>query len=383
MRSSMQLLCHAFQCVTVLICFHAVTATAVATHGGGRQLGGSTLLSSRSARELQAPVSLLTQDAEPASDPDAEPVMTTGPPTTTTDVGKAMAREAQDIAWKTAGEATEARAATSKLRSRINRMGAETHSATAQKYGNLGTQVYAPKAARAEASAKALLVQALDSEKKVKDILATVDAEAFKAAQKAAIEEIVKLEEESKKYYMSLLAKFKALADPGPPTAADAAAKAAQPYIDVELRVGALVQYYNEKAVAELTNAQAAANQAQSIAATAQIEQKMGVVDMAQRHMMQAHMMVGQANMMKANAWNIRKLAESLNMSIPSYQRAAQQAAAHALATFTGLQMADKAHAEMRRKVSESTLLVEQAFKSLDATLAKTSKALETITLDL
>ena len=39
-----------------------------------------------------------------------------------------------------------------------------------------------------------------------------------------------------------------ALAVPGPPTAAQAAAKAAQPYIDTELRVGALVLYYNEKA---------------------------------------------------------------------------------------------------------------------------------------
>merc|ERR1719333_1202923 len=105
---------------------------------------------------------------------------------------------------------------------------------------------------------------------------------------------------------------------------------------------------------------------AHSIAQQAQNEQAAGIVDMAQRHMMQAHMLIGAANMKKEEAWKVRKLAESLNMSIPNYQKAAQEAAAHALATFAGLQLADKAHVEMRRQVAESTQEVEKAFQKLE-----------------
>merc|ERR1719162_1299262 len=210
--------------------------------------------------------------------------------------------------------------------------------------------------------------------------MAQVDAEAYKSAQIAANKEVKKLEGEAKKYYQSLVAKFKALADPGPPTAAQAAAKAAQPYIDVELRVGALVQYYNEKAISTITAAQATAMQAKGIAMTAQAEQTAGIVDMAQRHMMQAHMLVGAANLKKQEAFKVRKLAESLNMSIPSYQRAAQMAAAHALATFTGLQMEDKAHGEMRLKVAKSTQEVDKAMDALEDTLAEAQKAVAAVT---
>jgi len=314
-------------------------------------------------------------------DPEAEPVVTTTAVPSTTDVGKAMVRESADIAWKAAGEATESRAATSKLRSKINKLGAAQHSDVAAAQGNAGTQIYAPQAAASEAAAQVSLKQALASEAQVKAILAQVDAEAYKSAQISASKEVSKLEAEAKNYYKSLLAKFRALADPGPPTAAQAAAKAAQPYIDVELRVGALVQYYNEKAITTITAAQATAMQAKSIAMTAQAEQAAGVVDMAQRHMMQAHMLVGAANLKKQEAFKIRKLAETLNMSIPSYQRAAQMAAAHALATFTGLQLADKAHAEMRRKVSESTKQVADAFTALDAAMAQAKKAVDAVVL--
>jgi len=301
-------------------------------------------------------------------------------PVTTTDVGKARIREARDLAWKAAGEATNARAATSEFRSKINKLGAAVHSDMAAKEGSVGTDIYLPKAKMSEAAAKTALMMALANEAKVKAILATVDAASYKSAQAAAAKEVAKLEAESKKYWKSLVAKFKALADPGPPTAAQAAAKAAQPYIDTELRVGALVTYYNEKAIATITAAQQTAMQAKAIATTAQGEQTVGIVDMAQRHMMQAHMLVGAANLKKQEAAKIRKLAESLNMSIPSYQRAAQMAAAHALATFTGLQVEDKAHGEMRLKVAKSTQEVDKAMAALEDTLAQTSKALDAVT---
>lgn len=361
---------HALLCLSLLALLFesaATTVDVVQARESSRD-AGSSLLSLRAVRRLQ--------DRQP----DAEPVATTTLAPSTTDVGKAMVREARDIAWKAAGKATEARAATSKLRSKINNLGAGLHSANALKEGNVGTEIYGPQAAASEANAKASLTQALAYEAEVKNILATVDAHAYKAAQISAGKEISKLEGEAKKYFASLLAKFRALADPGPPTAADAAAKAAQPYIDTELRVGALVQYYNEKAIGEITAAQGLVLQAKNIAMAAQAEQTAGVVDMAQRHMIQAHGLIGLANLKKQGAWNIRKFAESLNMSIPSYQRAAQMAALHALATFSGLQMGNKAHAEMRRKVAETTQQVDDALSALDAAIAEVSKALEPVT---
>lgn len=292
-------------------------------------------------------------------------------------VGADPVREARNIAWKAAGEATKARAATSQLRTKINRMGAEKAAAEATQVVNGGTQIYLPQAAISESAAKASLQQALAYEQKVKAILQTVDANSYQAAKAAALKEVSKLDVEAKKYYQSLVGKFKALALPGPPTAAQTAAKAAQPYMDVELRVGALVQYYNEKAMDSIKQAQSAAMQAKSIALTAQTEQASGNVEMAQRHMMQAHMLVGVSSMKKQEALKIRKLAENLNMSIPSYQQAAQQAAAHALATFAGLQQ-DKVHIEMRQKVAESTRQVEKALATMETALAQTSKLLQT-----
>jgi hypothetical protein len=308
--------------------------------------------------------------------PEALAAGTTTTLASTTDVGKAYVRAADDIAWKAAGAATLSRAATSKLRSRINKIGAKTHQGRAMENANAGVNLYGPMAVNAEAAAQASLNQALAYEEQVKQIVKTVDEHAYKAAKASADKEVAKLEAEGKKYFESLIAKFKALADPGPPTPAQAAAKAAQPYIDVELRVGALVQYYNEKATTNIAQAQQMVMQAQTIATQAQGEQTAGIVDMAQRHMMQAHMLIGAANLKKGEALKVRKLAESLNMSIPSYQRAAQQAAAHALATFTGLQMDDKSHAEMRKKVAESTHQVEEGLRALDSALADVAKLL-------
>merc|ERR1719460_1383256 len=56
--------------------------------------------------------------------------------------------------------------------------------------------------------------------------------------------------------------------------------------------------------------------------------------------MIQAHGLVGDANMKEAQAKSLRKLADSLNRSIPNYQNAAMQAAIHVMATFSGLQLA-------------------------------------------
>jgi len=360
---------HALLFVSLFISPLRSAATTAVPAEGGRLNGGTSLLSLRARHQIEA-----GQDpADPESDP-AGPTTSAAP--TTTNIGKARVRESGDIAWKAAGEATEARAATSKLRSKINKLSAGLNRAEAEKSGAIGMDIYAPQATASEAAAKADLQTALAHEAEVRKILETVDAHAYKAAEVGAAKEVAQLEGEAKAYFQSLMAKFKALAEPGPPSAAQAAAKAAQPYIDVELRVGALVLYYNEKATAEIATANFAAMSAKSIAAQAQGEQAAGIIDMAQRHMMQAHQLVGTANLKKAGAASIRKLAESLNMSIPSYQRAAQMAAEHALATFTGLQMGDKAHIEMRQKVAKSMQQVDEALKELDASLSQASKAL-------
>jgi hypothetical protein len=303
-------------------------------------------------------------------------VTTTAAPTTT-DIGKANVRAAQDIAWKTAGEATETRAATSKLRAKINKRGAETYKDESAMNDAAAHNVYMPMIIQAQASAQASLNAALANEAKVHQVVQQVDQQAYNAARAAAQEEVMKLEKEAAKFYMDLKEKFKALAEPGPPTAAQTAAKASQPYIDVELRVKALVQYYNEQATSTIATATQATQQAQSIALTAQNEQRVGIVDMAQRHMMQAHMLIAAAQMKYQEALKVRKLAESLNMSIPSYQRAAQMAAAHALATFTGLQMQDKEQAEMETKLAESTRQVEKGLRDLEAALRVAEKAVD------
>jgi hypothetical protein len=344
-------------------------AATAALAEGRRRKGAASLLSLRARHQIEAGQDPVDPEADPAGP-------TTSAAPTTTDIGKARVRESGDIAWKAAGEATEARAATSKLRSKINKLSAGLNRAEAEKSGAIGTEMYGPQATASEAAAKADLQKALAYEAEVRKILETVDAHSYKAAQIGAAKEVAQLEGEAKAYFQSLMAKFKALAEPGPPSAAQAAAKAAQPYIDVELRVGALVLYYNEKAAAEIATANMAAMSAHSIAVQAQGEQAAGIIDMAQRHMMQAHQLIGTANLKKAGAVNIRKLAESLNMSIPSYQRAAQMAAEHALATFTGLQMGDKAHIEMRQNVAKTTQQVDDGFKELEASLSQASKAL-------
>jgi hypothetical protein len=308
---------------------------------------------------------------------DQQATTTVGP--TTTDIGKANVRAANDIAWKTAGEATETRAATSKLRAKINKLGTEAYKVESATNAEMAHSTFIPMITSAEAAAQASLKEALANEAEVKKVVQSVDAEAYKSAKVAAQEEVTKLEAEAAKYYLGLKEKFKALADPGPPTAAQAAAKAAQPYIDVELRVQALVQYYNEKAMTGIAQAQQTIAQAQNIAFTAQNEQRVGIIDMAQRHMMQAHLLIGAANMKYQEALKVRKLAESLNMSIPSYQRAAQMAAAHTLATFTGLQMEDKEHAQMRAKVLESTRQVDKALKDLASELSVAEKSVDTV----
>merc|ERR1719160_229930 len=50
-------------------------------------------------------------------------------------------------------------------------------------------------------------------------------------------------------------------------------------------------------------------------------------------------MLVDEANVKKDMAKKVYKLAQSLNASVPAYMMAAQQAAVHVLATFSGIQL--------------------------------------------
>lgn len=261
-----------------------------------------------------------------------------------------IARRAQDSAWQAAGEATEARAGTSHLRAQISNHDAKISADEADVQAPIVLSI-APQAATFEAQAQKGLDDANKAEEEAKKLIDGVDQASYDAAKKGAEDEVAKMKGEASAYYASLQAELEALENPPPDTKAAAAAKAAQPYIDVVLRVSALVAHYQAKVEEFIAQAGALTAQAQGIAVQAQGEQALGDGVMAQRHMMQAHGMIGLANVKKADALKVRKLVESLNMSIPNYQKAAQMATEHVLATFVGLQEAAIGNPQAKKAV--------------------------------
>merc|ERR1740127_234164 len=93
---------------------------------------------------------------------------------------------------------------------------------------------------------------------------------------------------------------------------------------------------------------------------------------MALRKMIQAHGLVDDALLKEGQAKKVYKLAQSLNSSIPAYMNAAQQAAIHVLATFSGLQVdmqskkkkipfATKTKERLSKDASETDLVVHNS----------------------
>lgn len=297
------------------------------------------------------------------------------------DLGKGIVSDTLDYAWQVSGEATEARAASSQLRASIASQQASAVAMATSEQSLSNKNIVADVTAW-EKKASAALAQALQSEEKAKALSAAKTEEAYEAARKAAEKEIAALEKEADAYYQSLLDKLAMLGKPTKDARADAMAKAAEPYIKVQLRVADLVLNYNTKATETAIAAQTMVNQAFVLARDANFEQANGNAEMAQRKMIMAHQLVVQANMQEATAKNVRKLAASLNASIPSYQKAAEMAAIHVFATFSGLQTGKRGShentqvGEVLQQVRKSDHEATAALASLATLLARASREL-------
>lgn len=253
------------------------------------------------------------------------------------DDGAQIAERAGDSAWKTAGASSDVRLHTSHLRAAVAAKRAIKAYDVTEK--NLAAPLtIVPQVNAAEAQAQASLTEALSWQKKAETLINGVQARAYFSAKNVAQAESDKYFAEAATYYNQLVATENAKADDDGDARSQAAAKAAEPYVKVQLRAAAMVEAYNKQATDTLNLARNIVGQAVSIAYTAQREQAYGNGVMAQRHMMQAHQLIGAAKVKKELAMRIRQLVESINTSIPSYQQAAQNAATHALAVFVGLQ---------------------------------------------
>lgn len=161
---------------------------------------------------------------------------------------------------------------------------------------------------------------------------------AYAQAKLAAEKKVTALKEDANGYYQELLDQLAALAKPPPNPKQDAAAAAAKPYFEVQMRTMEIVLSYSLKAQELIAVAKETVVLAHKLAARANWEQAAGNAEMAQRLMIQAHGCMATAQLKEDQAKKIYKLARELNASVPNYANAAQQAAVHVLATFSGLQ---------------------------------------------
>merc|ERR1719321_450232 len=107
-------------------------------------------------------------------------------------------------------------------------------------------------------------------------LLEEVKKKAYEAAEKAAIAKVKELEKEAEAYWQELLAKLAALANAPKNAAADAAAKAAEPYFKLALRTGDLVNHYNTQANDLVKTAKQMVSEAFKNANLANVEQANG-----------------------------------------------------------------------------------------------------------
>jgi len=282
---------------------------------------------------------------------------------TTPDPGHPIVYDAWQNAWEAAGEASESRATVSQARMAIVKNKAQQAStlSSAQSAKNIEISMGAEPEAE---KAKKILDDALALEQKTIKLRDTIEKKAYDAAFKAATTRFAKLQAEGKAYFASLLTALKAKIGTKPSNAKlEAAAKAAKPYFEMALRLGEIVFNYNTKAQELVTQAMGMVALAHKNAATANVDQTQGNTVMAQRLMIQAHQLIGGALLKEGQAKRLRKLAESLNMSIPNYQNAASQAAIHVLKTWVGLQIS----ATVKRNPFKAKVEENPAHDALDA----------------
>lgn len=206
----------------------------------------------------------------------------------------------------------------------------------------------------------------------------TVKTQAYDAAKKSAEAEVAKLDLAAQAHYDQLMAELAAKANAPKNAKAEAAAKAAKPYFDAELKTLALVTNYNLKANELIAIAKQEVAFSHNIADHANALQHNGDGAMAARLMIQAHGAIADAQMKEDQAKKVYALARSLNSSIPSYQNAAQQAAVHVLATHPGF-LQEGVRFEERPKLLSPEALIERGLGELKSMREEVSAKLASI----
>jgi len=237
---------------------------------------------------------------------------------------------ARDFGWRTEAVTSEIRAGAANLRSRKASGGAADAAADHADYSVTDPALVAAELSNAEAekaTAEAHLA-------KVKELADDAEKKAYDSAKSTAEAIVAKLKSDAAAYYKSLEADLAAKANPAEPDAKQLAAqKAAEPYTAAELAAMKMVFQYSSKAKEVAGHAEQQVSEAHARADKAnQLQKVQGGSIMAARYMIQAHNLMGGANVNEGLAKRLWGLAREINQNIPVYRAAAIQAAAAALA---------------------------------------------------
>jgi hypothetical protein len=237
---------------------------------------------------------------------------------------------ARDIGWRTEAVTSEIRAGAANLRSRKASTNAVESAADHADYTVADPALVAAELSKAEA-------EKADAEAhvaKVKALAEEAEKKAYDSSKAKAEAIVAKLKSDAAAYYASLEADLAAKANPAEPDAKQVAAqKAAEPYTAAELAAMKMVFQYGAKAKEVAGHAEQQVNAAHAAADKAnQIQKVQGGSVMAARYMIQAHNLMGGANVNEGLAKRLWALAREINQNIPVYRAAAIQAAAAALA---------------------------------------------------
>jgi len=237
---------------------------------------------------------------------------------------------ARDFGWRTEAVTSEIRAGAANLRSRKAESGATAAAADHADYTVADPALVADELAKAEAEKAAAEAHLA----KVKELADEAEKKAYDSAKTKAEAIVVQLKSDAAAYYKSLEADLAAKAKPATPDAKQVAAqKAAEPYTAAELAAMKMVFQYGAKAKEVAGHAEQQVNAAHAAADKAnQIQKVQGGSIMAARYMIQAHNLMGGANVNEGLAKRLWGLAREINQNIPVYRAAAIQAAAAALA---------------------------------------------------
>merc|ERR1719161_2972630 len=227
-----------------------------------------------------------------------------------------MERSTREYAWRVSGHATEARSATSQIRAKAaaKQSEADAKGTTASTEKSLP---HVPPVLKSKEEIDKSVDEARAIEAQIKEMVNGTYKVAYDAAKASAEARVKVLEAEAAAYWKELLAKLAAMANAPKDAAAEAAAKAAEPYFKLQLRVADIVAHYNLQASTLIETAKQQVALAFKLANEANYEQANGASEMALRKMIQAHGLVDDANLKEGQAKKIYKLAQSLNGSIP------------------------------------------------------------------